>query len=47
MMRSFYRKRWEMYFDYLRHQFNGDPEPAPDFFAWERAWVTHRQKTKL
>ena len=45
MMRSFYNQRWEMYFDYLRHQMNGDPVPQPDFFSWERAWVAGREKT--
>jgi len=47
MMRSFYKKRWEMYFAYLRHRLNGDAVPEPDFFSWERAWVEGREKTKL
>jgi alpha-N-acetylglucosaminidase len=39
MMNSFYKKRWEMYFDYLRRQLNGEHPEAPDFFEWERSWV--------
>lgn len=39
MVNSFYKKRWEMYFDYLRKQMKGEQATAPDFFAWERSWV--------
>lgn len=41
MMQSFYRRRWELYFDYLRKQLRGQPATAPDFFAWERDWVNN------
>lgn len=40
MMNSFYKKRWEIYFDYLRKQMKGEQLEAPDFFAWERSWVS-------
>jgi alpha-N-acetylglucosaminidase len=44
MMDTFYRKRWEMYFDYLRKQMKGIPATAPDYFSWERNWVkAHKQ----
>ena len=39
MMNSFYKKRWEIYFDYLRKQMKGKQPEAPDFFEWERSWV--------
>ncbi len=39
MMNSFYKKRWEIYFDHLRKQMKGEQTEAPDFFAWERSWV--------
>lgn len=38
-MTSFYKKRWAIYFDYLRGQLRGT-NPAPtNFIHWERAWV--------
>lgn len=40
MMNSFYKKRWEMYFNYLRKQMKGEQPVAPDFFGWERSWVS-------
>ncbi|HXP61202.1 MAG TPA: alpha-N-acetylglucosaminidase TIM-barrel domain-containing protein [Dongiaceae bacterium] len=39
MMTSFYLRRWEMYFDYCRKNWDGAGAAAPDFFAWERRWV--------
>ena len=39
MMNNFYKKRWEMYFDYLHKQMKGEEPEAPDFFEWERSWV--------
>ncbi|MEP7319582.1 MAG: alpha-N-acetylglucosaminidase [Panacibacter sp.] len=39
MMQSFYKKRWEIYFDYLRKQLNNKPVTAPDFFTWEHNWA--------
>ena len=41
LMHSFYRKRWELYFDYLRKQLGGQQATAPDFFVWERNWVSN------
>ncbi|MEO6229542.1 MAG: alpha-N-acetylglucosaminidase [Ferruginibacter sp.] len=40
MMQSFYKKRWKIYFDYLRKQLNNKPATAPDFFTWEHNWAT-------
>ncbi len=40
MMLTYYKKRWEMYFDYLRNNMKGIDSTAPDYFAWERNWVT-------
>jgi alpha-N-acetylglucosaminidase len=34
MMETFYKKRWELYFDYLKGR-----SGAPDWFRWERDWV--------
>jgi alpha-N-acetylglucosaminidase len=39
MMASYYLKRWEMYFDYCRRNWDKADAAAPDFFAWERQWV--------
>ncbi len=39
MMASFYLKRWELYFDSCRRQWDGGDATPPDFFAWERQWV--------
>lgn len=38
MMTSYYLRRWDMYLDYRRRQWDGGGQP-PDFFAWERKWV--------
>jgi alpha-N-acetylglucosaminidase len=46
MMDSFYRKRWEMYFDYLRKQMKGTNAIAPDYFSWERNWVKAHEQVK-
>lgn len=43
-MASYYRKRWELYFDVLRSQLRGET-PAPiNFFQWERDWVKQHGK---
>lgn len=42
MMAPFYKRRWEMYFEYLRGQLRGVQGEAPDFFGWEREWVRER-----
>jgi alpha-N-acetylglucosaminidase len=39
MMKSFYKRRWELYFNYLLGQLRGEKVPEPDWFGWERAWV--------
>ncbi len=39
MMSSYYRRRWEIFFDYQRRLLAGASVAAPDFFAWERTWV--------
>jgi alpha-N-acetylglucosaminidase len=39
MMKSFYKRRWEMYFDYLLGELRGQKPSSPDFFGWEREWV--------
>ena len=44
MMESFYKKRWEIYFDYLRKQLKGAQATAPDFFTWEHRWVAANEK---
>jgi alpha-N-acetylglucosaminidase len=44
MMVDFYKRRWEMYFDYLRSELRGVPAQAPDFFAWEREWESRQER---
>jgi alpha-N-acetylglucosaminidase len=39
MMAGFYKKRWELYFDYLTRQLKGEKVESPDYFDWERRWV--------
>lgn len=42
LLRGFYKKRWELYFNFLNRQLTGDTAAAaPDFFAWERSWVNN------
>lgn len=44
-MTSYYRKRWELYFDQLRSQLRGE-QPSPiNFFKWERDWVQQHLTT--
>jgi len=47
MMVPFYKRRWEMYFDHLRGQLRGEQGEAPDFFGWEREWVSRQEKSSL
>ena len=42
MMTSYYLRRWEMFLDYQRRQWDGDKGPAPDFYAFEHKWVDER-----
>ena len=46
MMTSFYQQRWKLYFDHLRNNLTGKTTTPPDFFAWERAWVTQNEQVK-
>lgn len=46
MMDTFYKKRWEIYFGYLRKLMKGGASPAPDYFAWERDWVKTNERIK-
>lgn len=46
LMTSFYRKRWEIYFDYLIKQLKGQEAAAPEFFEWERSWVSNNMFIK-
>ena len=46
MMTSFYKKRWEIYFDYLDKQLKGEESIAPDFFQWERDWASGHENTE-
>ncbi len=39
MMATYSMKRWQMSFDNAQETWDGTKAPAPDFFAWERAWV--------
>ena len=39
MMAPYSLGRWEVFFDYQRGLFDGKAAPAPDFYAWERAWA--------
>jgi alpha-N-acetylglucosaminidase len=39
MMSSYSMRRWEMYFDHVRGNWDGGTAPAPDYFAWERRWA--------
>jgi len=43
LMTTFYKKRWEMYFEYLTKQMEGKDAVAPDFFQWERNWVAENE----
>jgi alpha-N-acetylglucosaminidase len=44
MMQSFYKKRWALYFDYLRKRLKGEPAVEPDWFRWERDWEKGDEK---
>ena len=44
MMDSFYKKRWELYFEYLHRQLNGEPAEEIDWFHWERRWEKDHEK---
>ncbi len=46
MMTSFYQQRWKLYVDHLRNNLTGKTTTPPDFFAWERAWVTQNEQVK-
>jgi len=44
MMTSFYKKRWEIYFDYLSQRLQGHEATVPDFFQWERNWAAGHER---
>ncbi len=44
MMRSFYRRRWELFFEDLRGQLKGRPATNFDWFQWERQWEKEHEK---
>jgi alpha-N-acetylglucosaminidase len=46
MMTSFYQQRWKLYVDHLRNNLTGKTTTPPDFFAWEREWVTQNEQVK-
>jgi alpha-N-acetylglucosaminidase len=39
MMATYSMKRWQLYFDTLRRNWNGGSAAPPDYFAWERRWA--------
>lgn len=41
MMLTFYKKRWELYFDYLKGN-----TAVPDWFTWERDWVKNNTQSR-
>ena len=43
LMTSFYKRRWEMWFDYVQARLGGTPE-RPEFFFWEREWAENNRK---
>jgi len=47
MMKSFYKRRWELYFDYLLGQLRGQNTAEPDFFGWERGWVERERRRSI
>jgi alpha-N-acetylglucosaminidase len=46
MMTSFYQQRWKLYIDHLRNNLAGKTTTSPDFFSWERTWVTQNEQVK-
>jgi|GEM_PF-34692 len=44
MMSAFYKRRWEMYFAYLKDQMKGGTPQELDFFGWERSWVSRQEQ---
>jgi alpha-N-acetylglucosaminidase len=40
IMETFYKKRWELYFDYLKGN-----TAAPEWFTWERDWVKNNTQS--
>jgi alpha-N-acetylglucosaminidase len=46
MMTSFYQQRWKLYVEHLRNNLAGKTTTPPDFFAWERTWVTQNEQVK-
>ena len=44
LMTSYYKARWELWFDYLRARADGVPAEEPHFFFWEREWAENNRK---
>ena len=44
LMTSYYKARWELWFDYLRACADGVPTEEPHFFFWEREWAENNRK---
>jgi alpha-N-acetylglucosaminidase len=44
MMDKFYKKRWELWFDYLRRTLDGHVSEKPNYYFWEREWVENNRK---
>ena len=44
LMVSYYRERWQLWFDYLRNRLKDPNTEAPGYFFWEREWVENNRK---
>lgn len=44
LMTSFYKRRWEMWFDYVQARLDGGIPERPEFFFWEREWAENNRK---
>lgn len=44
MMASFYKERWNIFFEYLKGKMINDDVTSPDFFKWENDWVNKNLK---
>lgn len=44
LMTSFYKRRWEMWFDYVQARLDGGTPERPEFFFWEREWAENNRK---
>ncbi|UYQ92124.1 alpha-N-acetylglucosaminidase [Chitinophaga horti] len=44
LIRTFYRKRWEIFFAHLSETLSGKASQLPDWYNWEREWVRENLK---